>query len=101
MFRARIHPLRKIDTLGDEEIEALWKVLHETLQESVDLGGSAWEMDLHGVKGRWDSSYFLVAYREGKPCPICGTTVEKIKTGSTSGFVCPQCQPLSISNAVG
>ena len=36
----------------------------------------------------------LVAYREGQPCPVCGTAVEKIKTGSTSGFVCPNCQPL-------
>ena len=94
LFKARIHPLRKIDTLSGDEIEALWAALRETLEESIDLGASAWEMDLHGVKGRWDSSYFLVAYREGEPCPRCRTTVEKIKTGSTSGFICPQCQAL-------
>ena len=95
LFKARIHPLRKINTLTDGEIEALWTALHDTLQESIDLGASAWEMDLHGVKGRWDSSYFMVAYREGEPCPECGTAVVKIKTGSTSGFVCPQCQALN------
>jgi len=65
------------------------------LQESIDLGGSAWERDLHGEKGRWDTSFFLVAYREGQPCPVCGTLIEKIKTGSTSGYVCPVCQPHS------
>jgi len=31
---------------------------------------------------------------KGQPCPTCGTTVEKIKTGSTSGFICTQCQAL-------
>ncbi len=95
LFKARIHPLRRIDTLSEDEIEALWEALRETLQESVDHGGSAWEMDLYGQKGRWDSSFFLVAYREGQPCPECGTTIEKIKTGSTSSFVCSQCQSLN------
>ena len=95
LFKAMIHPLRSIKSLSDEEIEALWRAVRDTLQESVDLGGSAWEMDLFGNKGRWDDSFFLVGYREGQPCPNCGTTIEKIKTGSTSGFVCPSCQPLT------
>jgi formamidopyrimidine-DNA glycosylase len=94
LFKARIHPLRPINSLSDDEIESLWRALRETLQESIDQGGSAWEQDLYGKKGRWDESFFLVAYREGQPCPACGTTVEKIKTGSTSGFICAQCQPL-------
>ena len=94
LFKARIHPLRPINSLSDDEIESLWGALWETLQESIDHGGSAWEQDLYGEKGRWDQSFFHVAYREGQPCPVCGTTVEKIKTGSTSGFICPNCQPL-------
>jgi formamidopyrimidine-DNA glycosylase len=95
LFKVGIHPLRPINTLDDDEIAALWQAIRETLQESIDLGGSAWERDLHGEKGRWDESYLLVGYREGQPCPVCGTTVVKIKTGSTSGYVCPVCQPLS------
>lgn len=92
LFRAGIHPLRTISTLSDDEISELWQALRETLQASIDHGGSAWEMDLYGKKGSWDSSFFLVAYREGEPCPTCSTTVEKIKTGSTSSYVCPRCQ---------
>ena len=94
LFKARIHPLRPINTLCDDEIGALWRALRETLQESIEHGGSAWEMDLYGKRGRWDGSYFLVAYREGKPCPACGKRIEKIRTGSTSSFICPRCQPL-------
>ncbi|MEW6716033.1 MAG: zinc finger domain-containing protein [Chloroflexota bacterium] len=35
----------------------------------------------------------LIGYKEGKPCPECGTLIEKIKTGSTSSFICSRCQP--------
>jgi formamidopyrimidine-DNA glycosylase len=94
LFKAGLHPLRSIDTLSDEQIVRLWEALRETLQESIDRGGSAWERNLYNEKGKWDESLFLVAYREGKPCPTCGTTVEKIKTGSTSSYICPTCQPL-------
>lgn len=94
LFEAVIHPLRTLNTLTRDEIDALWRACRETLQESINLGGSYWEQNLYGEKGGWDSSYFLVAYREGEPYPTCGTTVEKIKTGSTSSHVCPTCQPL-------
>ena len=93
LFKAGIHPLRTINTLSDDEINALYHAIRETLQESIDHGGSHWEQNLYGEHGRWDSSFFLVAYREGQPCPTCGTEVQKIKTGSTSTHICPNCQP--------
>lgn len=93
LFKVGVHPLRPIHTLSDDEIAALWQAIRETLQESIDCGGSQWELDLHGEKGTWGERFFQVAYREGQPCPVCGTPVEKIKTGSTSGFVCSRCQP--------
>jgi formamidopyrimidine-DNA glycosylase len=95
LFKAGIHPLRTIHTLSEQEIDSLWQALQETLQESIDHGGSAWDTTLYNEKGNWDAGFFLVAYREGEPCPTCGTTVEKIKTGSTSSYVCPTCQPLT------
>ena len=94
LFKAGIHPLRPINTLSDDEVAALWQALQETLQESVDHGGSAWERDLYGQKGEWGERFLLVGYREEQPCPSCGTTIVKIKTGSTSGYICPTCQPL-------
>jgi len=94
LFKAGIHPLRPINTLSDEEVARLWRALRETLQESLDQGGSAWERNLYDEKGKWDESFFLIAYQEKKPCPTCGTTVEKIKTGSTSSYICPACQSL-------
>jgi len=97
LFKARIHPLRPINTLSEDEIATLWRAIRETLQESIEHGGSAWELNLYGEKGRWGESFLQVGYREGQPCPTCGTAIRKIKTGSTSSFVCPQCQALEVA----
>ncbi|HRU94698.1 MAG TPA: DNA-formamidopyrimidine glycosylase family protein [Anaerolineae bacterium] len=98
LFKAGIHPLRAIPTLTDAEVAALWAALHETLQESIAEGGAPFELNLYGQKGGWNAR-FLVGYREGQACPVCGTTIEKIKTGSTSSYICPRCQPLEGSAA--
>jgi formamidopyrimidine-DNA glycosylase len=37
---------------------------------------------------------YRVAYKEGLPCPVCGAVIEKIRTGSTAGFICLSCQRL-------
>jgi formamidopyrimidine-DNA glycosylase len=94
LFKAGVHPLRAIPTLSDDEVANLWRAIQQTLRESIDHGGSAWELNLYGEKGDWDDGFFLVGYRGGQPCPTCGTTIEKIKTGSTSSYICPVCRPL-------
>jgi len=91
LFKAKVHPLRPIQTLSDDEVAALWRAIRETLQESIDTGGAPFELNLYGQNGGWSAS-FLVGYREGQPCPECGTAVVKIKTGSTASYICPSCQ---------
>jgi len=93
LFKARVHPLRPVQALSDDEIAALWQAIRETLQESIDAGGAPFELNLYGQKGGWNAS-FLVGYREGEPCPACGTPIAKIKTGGTSSYICPSCQSL-------
>jgi len=94
LFLARLHPLRRIDTLTEEEIKALAKAVQAGLQPSLDKGGAFYEVNIYGEKGGFKFDSILVGYRQGQPCPNCGTSLEKIKTGSTTSFICPQCQPL-------
>jgi formamidopyrimidine-DNA glycosylase len=94
LFRGRLHPLRMIDSLSDAEITALAAAVRTRLQLSVDKGGAAFEVNLSGQKGSFGMEDLVIAYKEGQPCPVCGSTIEKIKTGGTSSFVCPECQPL-------
>jgi len=94
LFRARIHPMRSITELSSEDIHALYREIQRLFQEAIQHGGSSWEQNLYGQKGRWGERFFDVAYRADQDCPVCGTVIEKIKTGSTSGYICPQCQAM-------
>jgi len=92
LFTAGLHPNRKISTLSEEEINDLYKAIQNILGHSVQLGGLAYETDFYGRKGRLTMDDFFVGYKTGEPCPTCRTPIEKIKTGSTSSYICPRCQ---------
>jgi len=94
LFRAKLHPLRTVPTLSDDDVCALHEAIRAELTRSIDKGGASYELSLHGKPGGFTAEDLLVGYREGKPCPQCGTPIEKLKTGSTSSFICPHCQPL-------
>ena len=83
--------MQPIPSLSDEEIAALWQALREVLQGSIDAGGAPFELNLYGQKGGWDDPYRF-HWEEGAPCPVCGTGLSKIRTGSTGSYICPGCQ---------
>jgi formamidopyrimidine-DNA glycosylase len=93
LYLARLHPLRKIESLSPEDIERLAGAIHTVLDGSLAKGGAAYEQDLFGQKGGFTFEDILIGYREGQPCPECGAPIQKLKTGSTSSFICPHCQP--------
>jgi formamidopyrimidine-DNA glycosylase len=94
LFLARLHPLRKADSLTTAEIAALAEAVQAGLQPSLEKGGAFYELNLFGEKGGFRAEDILIGYREGQPCPRCATPIQKIRTGSTSSFICPSCQPL-------
>jgi formamidopyrimidine-DNA glycosylase len=87
LLRARLHPDRKIPSLTAAELKRLYEATVGALREAVDDGGLKYEVDLHNEHGRYDP-----AWHPGGPCPKCGTTMEKVKTGGTMQIVCPKCQ---------
>jgi formamidopyrimidine-DNA glycosylase len=95
LFLARLHPLRSAAGLTPAEVSALAGAIRGGLQPSIDKGGAFYEVDLHGEHGGFTMDDILVGYKEGQPCPACGMPIGKIKTGSTSSFICPRCQPLA------
>jgi formamidopyrimidine-DNA glycosylase len=94
LFFSHLHPLRRIDSLTPEEIDALADGIRRGLLPSLEKGGAFYETDLFGQKGGFQVEDIVIGYREEKPCPLCATPIEKIKTGGTSSFICPTCQPL-------
>jgi formamidopyrimidine-DNA glycosylase len=94
LFKAKLHPDRQIKTLSEKELVALYNAIREVLDRSIQLGGLAYEKDFYGRNGRFTMRRFLVGYKTGKLCPVCGTAIEKIRTGSTASYICPKCQAL-------
>ena len=95
LFLAKLHPNRVIAGLTEAEISALYQGIQNGLRPSLAKGGAFYEMNLYGQKGGFMMEDIIIGYRENSPCPQCGTPIQKIKTGSTSSFICPTCQPES------
>ena len=96
LFEAGLHPKTKISDLDDAGVERLYDAIQSVFQSSKDKGTFAWEKDFHGEPGGWGgegSNDFQVGYREGEPCPKCGTKIEQVKASGSATYFCPTCQP--------
>ncbi|MEA3336236.1 MAG: bifunctional DNA-formamidopyrimidine glycosylase/DNA-(apurinic or apyrimidinic site) lyase [Chloroflexota bacterium] len=100
LFRAGIHPLRPGVTLTLTDCNRLYASVRQILAEAIREGGSTLGQSTltnfrrpNGVQGRFQQRHQV--YRlTGKPCPVCGATVQKIKVAQRSTHFCPACQPI-------
>ncbi len=85
LFRSRLHPKRKLDTLNENQVNELFTNIKEVLNFGIDKKG-----DL--------SSYpddFLIPHRKKEElCPICGSEIERYDISGRRGWFCPTCQKI-------
>jgi formamidopyrimidine-DNA glycosylase len=93
LFRAALHPLSPAGSMKPEHLEALHGGVVAALEAGIDGGGASIDdyRDGRGERGRMQDE-FLVHTREGKPCPRCDGTIERIVVGGRSTYFCPACQ---------
>jgi formamidopyrimidine-DNA glycosylase len=96
LWRAQVHPLRLAGTLGDDELLRLTRAIKEALRTGVRRQGASLRdySTPDGGRGRMQDR-FRVYGREGRPCPRCGTPIDKIRTAGRGTWYCPNCQVLS------
>jgi formamidopyrimidine-DNA glycosylase len=90
LYRAKVHPKKRVVALSQKERRALYAATRKTLQQAVELGGRDSERDLHDRPGRYRR--LLHSGRVGEPCDECGTAIEKISWLGGACYFCPQCQ---------
>ena len=97
LFAARIHPLRKANSLSEEEIKRLHQTIREVLWKGIRSKGASTDTYLRpgGETGKAHFE-FQVAHRGGKPCYNCGTLIQRIELRSRGTYFCPNCQPAEI-----
>jgi formamidopyrimidine-DNA glycosylase len=90
LYRARIHPKRKILDLTKEERQKLYQAVTNTLKQMTNLCGRDSERDLYDQPGGYRR--ILHSKSVGKPCQQCGAPIEKAQYLGGAIYFCPTCQ---------
>jgi formamidopyrimidine-DNA glycosylase len=91
LHRAKLSPMAQTKQLDESE----WHALHDATQEVL----RSWVERLR-VDARGEFPEGVTAFREemsvhgrfGKPCPVCGTTIQRIRYADNETNYCPRCQ---------
>jgi formamidopyrimidine-DNA glycosylase len=84
-----VHPLRVSDTILFEEAQRLHTAIQSVLLTGIQHNGASIDWVYRG--GNFQN-YFRVYGREGQPCPVCGTPIQRIVVGQRGTHFCPVCQ---------
>lgn len=90
LFNAGIHPKKKVKVFTESENEKLFNSIKTTLTEMVNKGGRDTERDLYGSVGSYKT--VLSKNTVDKPCPACGTIINKEAYMGGSIYYCSKCQ---------
>lgn len=84
--------MRKVSTLSEEELHALFDSMKSVLKKMVAQGGRDTERDLFGNPGGYET--VLSRNTVDSPCPACGTPIKKAAFLGGSIYYCEGCQSL-------
>jgi formamidopyrimidine-DNA glycosylase len=94
LFMSGIHPATKAGSLTKKEATVLLNMADRAMNISIASGGSTMKdyVKADGTKGAYLDKFAQIFNRTGKPCLVCGTTVEKIRVAGRGTHICPNCQ---------
>jgi formamidopyrimidine-DNA glycosylase len=93
LWGAKLHPSTLVRDISAAKFHKLYDELVYVLRLSIEKGGSSDRnyVNAEGKKGSY-ISFARVFRREGKLCPRCGHTIEKIRVAGRGTHICPHCQ---------
>jgi formamidopyrimidine-DNA glycosylase len=94
MFKARLHPRHPVEKLSEVQRRKLYNAITTTMREVIKKGGRYDEYDLYGHSGRYVR--LMDKNAVGKPCPKCGSVIQKIQYLGGACYFCAKCQTLSV-----
>jgi formamidopyrimidine-DNA glycosylase len=86
---AKLHPLRLSDSVSQKQAGALHEAIRNVLKAGIRRNGASIDWVYRG--GEYQN-YFRVYGREGEPCNVCGTPIQKMVVGQRGTHICPTCQ---------
>jgi formamidopyrimidine-DNA glycosylase len=96
LFHAKLHPQVLGRKLDEAAANRLRRAIATVLTRAIKRRGSTIRNYVggEGLQGEYQRE-FRVYDRTGKPCPRCGTTIERIRLAGRSTHFCPRCQPMT------
>jgi formamidopyrimidine-DNA glycosylase len=93
LFRAGVDPRRPANALSPEELARIRLGVRQVLQEAIEHRGTTFldYRDASGEEGAF-AARLKVYDREGQPCTVCTSPVQRVVQGGRSTFYCPSCQ---------
>jgi formamidopyrimidine-DNA glycosylase len=97
LWTARLHPLRRSDTLIPAQIRALHRAIRHVLRQGLQNAGTTLGRgqsnfySLSGTRGK-NEVHLKVFRRTGEPCPRCRSPIVRLVVGQRSTHICDQCQ---------
>jgi formamidopyrimidine-DNA glycosylase len=88
---AKLHPLGLSNTVTRKQADVLHSAIRSVLKEGIRRNGASIDW---AYRGGDFQNYFRVYGRDGNPCPVCGTEIQKFTVGQRGTHVCPKCQKL-------
>ncbi len=94
LWRARLHPQRRADTLRPPDERRLYEAIRGVLGEAIERRGSSID-DYTAPQGDGEMQEHLDVYqRTGQPCHRCGGPIRRIVLGARGTHYCSWCQRL-------
>ena len=86
---AGIHPQTSSHSIKARAAGCLLEAIQMVLKEGIARNGASIDWVYRG--GEYQNN-FRVYGRQGMPCPVCGTHIQRMLVGQRGTHICPQCQ---------
>jgi formamidopyrimidine-DNA glycosylase len=90
---ARVHPARLAAGLDGSESRRVHHAIRHIIELAIDRGGTSFAD--YADRARSPTGYLpraRVFRRQGEPCPVCGTVIERTRVAGRPTDICPHCQ---------
>lgn len=93
LFAAKVRPDRPAFTITADEARLITKESGKVMRKSIKIGGTTFQhfLDTKGETGNF-TQHLKVFGRQGQPCPVCGTIIQKTRVAGRGTHFCPRCQ---------
>ncbi|MBU7015402.1 MAG: Fpg/Nei family DNA glycosylase [Theionarchaea archaeon] len=91
LFRARMNPKRKANSVNPEEIIYLYDSIITVLNNGIEKVREGLDDMSEEVR-----DFLLVHGKKGQKCPVCGEVIREIEVSKRVTHVCPRCQKATL-----